>query len=77
MRIALVVIALAAAIACAAGCSKNDCVRLAELSCNTEGTSPQDCRKARESARRAKTDQELQACGTMLKALSGGATEAK
>ena len=59
MRCILLAFVLAAGIACAAGCSKNDCVRLAELSCKTEGTSPQDCRRALQEAKRAKTDQEI------------------
>ena len=68
---------LVLAAAGATGCAKNDCNRLAELSCSTEGTSPEDCRAARNAARRAKTDEEIKACGTVLKAFTAAAAEAK
>jgi hypothetical protein len=60
-----------------AGCAKNDCHRLAELSCNTDGTSAEDCRAARSAARRARTDEEIKACGTVLKAFTAPSAEAK
>lgn len=56
-----------------AGCAKNDCHRLADLTCKTAGTSPEDCTKAKQAARRAKTDAEVQACGVMLKAFQDSA----
>jgi hypothetical protein len=64
IRTAALVLAVAAG---AAGCRKNDCHRLAELTCATDGTSAEDCTKAKQAARHAKTDAEVQACGVMLK----------
>ena len=55
------------------GCKKNDCNRLAELSCSTAGTSDEDCRAAKAAAKRAKTDAEIQACGVVLKAFQESA----
>ncbi|GEM_PF-3385788 len=46
---------------------KNDCQRLAELTCKTEGTSPQDCQAARRSAKEARTQAEFEACGRLLR----------
>ena len=77
MRGAILGGALVLATAGLAGCAKNDCHRLAELTCKTEGTSAEDCRAARNAARRAKTDAEIRACGTMLKTFSSPPAEAK
>jgi hypothetical protein len=76
MRGAILCIGLALAGAGVSGCAKNDCTRLAELTCQTEGTSVEDCRAARNAARRAKTDAEIKACGTLLKTFTSNA-EAK
>lgn len=70
MRCAILGVILALAAAATAGCAKNDCHRLAELTCKTEGTSADDCRSARNAARRAKTEQEIKACGAMLKSFA-------
>jgi len=51
---------------------KNDCQRLAELTCKTEGTSPEDCRSARKAAREAKTPEQQEACGRLLRSFQGG-----
>lgn len=54
------------------GCGpKNDCQRLAELTCQTEGTSPEDCRTARKAAKEAKTQAEFEACGRLLRTFQG------
>ncbi|MBP7126518.1 hypothetical protein KBD49_09165 [Myxococcota bacterium] len=51
---------------------KNDCQRLAELTCKTEGTSPEDCRSARRAAKEAKTEAEFAACGRILRSFQPG-----
>lgn len=77
MRGVILGTALVLAMAGLAGCAKNDCHRLAEVTCNSEGTSAEDCRAARNAARRAKTDEEIKACGTMLKTFQNMANEGK
>ena len=68
MRVVLLAASLFLALGAGlAGCAKNDCHRLAALTCQTPGTSDEDCRKAKQAARRARTDAEVQACGVMLK----------
>jgi hypothetical protein len=67
MRGASLCVVLALASAGLVGCAKNNCHRLAELTCRTEGTSDEDCRTARAAARRANTEAEITACGAMYK----------
>jgi len=77
MRCAIQIALLVLATVGVVGCAKNDCHRLAELSCNTVGTSAEVCRSARNAARRSKTDEEIKACGAFFKAFTAQAAEEK
>lgn len=66
MRVAILVAAMIMGMSVTAGCARNDCHRLADLVCQTEGVTPEDCRKSRESARTSKTSQEKETCSKWL-----------
>lgn len=53
---------------------KNDCQRLAELTCRTEGTSPKDCRTARKAAKEARTEAQFEACRRLLQVYQSAET---
>ena len=53
-----------------AGCARNDCHKLADYICNSEGVSAADCSAAKRQARKAKTDAEKAACTKMYEVFS-------
>jgi hypothetical protein len=70
MRIAMLLIALCLAAGGAAGCARNDCHKLADYVCNSEGVSAEDCASARRQARKSKSDAEKAACTKMYEVFS-------
>ncbi|HOI08860.1 MAG TPA: hypothetical protein PK313_00155 [Myxococcota bacterium] len=70
MRIAVFLIALGLAVGGAAGCARNDCHKLADYICNSEGVSAEDCAAAKRQARKSKSDAEKAACTKMYEVFS-------
>jgi hypothetical protein len=69
MRVVTILVAVGLAIGLA-GCARNDCHKLAEYICNSDGVSAADCSAAKRQARKAKTDAEKAACTKMYEVFS-------
>ena len=69
MRIAAILIALGLATGLS-GCARNDCHKLADYVCNSEGVSAEACAAAKRQARQSKSDAEKAACTKMYEVFS-------